>query len=238
MEKLNYLLGYENLYIYQDSDWFNFSLDSVLLPNFATINKNTKKILDIGTGNAVIPIILSTKTTSSIVGVEIQKECYELGIKSLEKNNLSNRIQLINDDIRNYYLALESDIFDLITCNPPYFKISDDCNMANDDHKKLARHELTLNLEDIFKISRKLLKNGGRIAIVQRPERLIEIISIMKKNNIEPKRMRFVYPRKGKSANILLIEGVKNGKEGLKIESPLYTYDNNEYTDEILSYFK
>jgi len=238
MEKLNYLLGYKDIKIYQDSEWFNFSLDSILLPNFVNIKKNTKKILDIGSGNAVIPIILSTKTDASITGIELQKDVYELGIKSLKYNSLDKKIDFINMDVKEYAKNSNSDIFDLITCNPPYFKIDDNSHINLDIHKQLARHEITLCLEDVIKISRKLLKNGGSLAMVHRPERLIEILELMKKNNIEPKRIRFVYPKEKKDANILLIEGVKDGSPGLKIEEPLYTYDNNNnYTKEILSYF-
>lgn len=238
MEKINYLLGYENIKIYQDTNWFNFSLDSILLPNFVKIKKNTNKILDIGSGNAVIPIILSTKTNASITGIEIQKDVYELGMKSLQLNQLEKRIDLIHSDVKEYAKESISDIYDLITCNPPYFKLDNDSHINEDIHKQLARHEIVLCLEDVIKISRKLLKNGGSLAMVHRPERLIEIIELMKKNNLEPKRIRFVYPKHGKDANILLIESVKDGAPGLKIEEPLYTYDESgNYTEEILSYF-
>ncbi len=121
MEVINYLLGYENLKIYQNTDMFNFSLDSVLLPNFVTINKKTKRILDIGSGNAVIPIILSTKTTASIDAVEIQKEVYELGVKSIKLNKLENQINIYNEDIKDFYKNSETDVYDTITCNPPFF---------------------------------------------------------------------------------------------------------------------
>ncbi len=238
MEKLNYLLGYPNMYIYQDSEWFNFSLDSVLLPNFVQIKKNTNTILDIGSGNAVIPIILSTKFDKNIIGIEIQKEVYELGIKSINKNNLQNRINFYNIDIKEYYKNQESDTVDIITCNPPYFKITDDSHLNEDMHKQIARHELTLNLEDIMKISKKLLKNGASLYLVHRPDRMIDIIDTMRKNNIEPKRIKLVYPKKYREANILLIEGVKNGNPGLKIEEPLYVYnENSEYTEEVKKYF-
>ena len=238
MKQLNYLLGYENLKIYQDTDYFKFSLDSILLPNFVKIKPSLKQILDIGTGNAVIPIILSTKTSSNITGIEIQQDIYDLAVESLKINNLENRIKLINDDIKNYYEIQTSDTYDLITCNPPYFKLNENSTLNLDDHKKVARHELSLNLDDIMKISKKLLKNGGSICLVHRPDRLIEIINLMKKNNIEPKRIRFVYPKIGKDANILLIEGVKNGNSSLIIESPLYVYNGNgTYTEDIKKYF-
>ena len=222
----------------QDTDMFNFSLDSVLLPNFITINKNVKKILDIGSGNAPIPLILSTKTKAHILGVEIQKKSYDLAIESVKINNLENQIDISNADIKELYKDLETESFDIITCNPPFFKVSETSNLNINEYKTIARHEIKLNLEDIMKISKKLLKNNGVLGIVHRPERLVEIIELMKKYNIEPKKIRFVYPKKDKEANILLIEGTKNGKPGLKIMAPLYSHDaNDSYTEEIKNFF-
>ena len=239
MKVNNYLLGYKNLRIIQDSEMFNFSLDSVLLPNFVTINKNINKILDIGCGNAPIPLILSTKTDAKITGVEIQKEVYNLAIESVKLNKLENQIQIINKDINEFYNFEETDSYDIITCNPPFFKYKETSNINKNDYKTIARHEVKLNLDNIFNIAKKLLKNNGVIAIVHRPERLVEIIEAMKKNNIEPKKVRFVYPKKNMEANILLIEGSKNGKPGLKILPPLYSHEESgEYTEEIKKYFE
>ena len=227
------------MYIYQDTDMFNFSLDSVLLPNFVTINKKTKNIMDIGCGNAPIPLILSTKTNAKITGVEIQKDSYDLAVESVKVNNLEDQINIVNADINELYKELESDSIDTITCNPPYFKYKETSNLNDSDYKTIARHELKLDVERLLKVARKLLKNNGNIAIVHRPERLIEIIELMRKNNIEPKKVQFVYPGKDKEANILLIEGVKNGNPGLKILSPIYSHDENgEYTDQIKEYFE
>ena len=239
MEVINYLLGYKDYYIVQNTDMFNFSLDSVLLPNFATINTNIKNILDIGCGNAPIPLILSTKTNANIIGVEIQKEVYELALKSVRINNLESRIKIINGDINEIYDSFETETFDIITCNPPFFKVSDGSNFNDSDYKTIARHEIKLNLDQIFKISKKLLKNNGNIVMVHRPERLVDIITSMKKYNIEPKRIQFVYPKKDKDANILLIEGKKNGRPSIKIEPPIYTHDENgEYSMQVKNFFE
>lgn len=239
MEVVNYLLGYKNLKIVQNTDMFNFSLDSVLLPNFVTLNKNTSKILDIGCGNAPIPLILSTKTNATIIGVEIQKDVYELALKSIKMNSLEEQIKIINDDINNLYDYFETESFDTVVCNPPYFKVATTPNLNAIEYKTIARHEIKLNLEQIINISKKVLKNNGNIAMVHRPERLSDIITIMRKNNIEPKRIRFVYPKESKEANILLIEGVKNGKPGLKILPPLYSHnDSGEYSEQIKKYFE
>ena len=238
MEDINYLLGYKNLYIIQSKNQFNFSLDSVLLPNFITINKNYTNILDIGCGNAPIPLILSTKTKANIVGVEIQKDVYTLAQKTIKFNKLENQIKLVNDDINEYYKKVDTDTYDAITCNPPYFKLNEESNVNKSEYKIIARHEKTLTLDQIFKVSKKLLKNNGVVAIVNRPERLIDIIESMKKNNIEPKKIQLVYPKKEKEANILLIEGRKNGKPGIKILPPLYAHnEDGSYTKEIMKYF-
>lgn len=238
MEEINYVLGYDNLKIYQNTEMFKFSLDSVLLANFVTINPSTKKILDIGTGNAIIPLILSTKTKSKITGVEIQKEVSNLATKSVKINNLDEQINIINKDINEYLKTDETEVYDVITCNPPFFKLNEKSIINESKCKQIARHEITLNLDNLIKISKKLLKNNGRLAIVHRPERLIEIIEIMKKNNIEPKKLCFVYPKTNIESNILLIEGIKNGKPGIKILPPMYTHNiDNTYTKEIQKYF-
>lgn len=239
MKVINYLLGYKNLKIFQDNEMFNFSLDSVLLPNFVTINKKTNKILDIGCGNAPIPLILSTKTDASIIGVEIQKEVYDLALESIKINNKENQITIINKDINDYYKEIETDSFDIITCNPPFFKYIETSNINKNEYKTIARHEIKLNLSQLFIIAKKLLKNNGVIAIVHRPERFVEVIEEMRKNNIEPKKVQFVYPKKNMEANIMLIEGSKNGNPGLKILPPIYSHlDNGEYTSDVKKYFE
>ena len=235
----NYLLNYDNMYIIQDTDMFNFSLDSVLLPNFITINKKTKKILDIGSGNAPIPLILSTLTDAQIMAVEIQKDVYEFGKESIKINKLENRIDFINADINELYKEIDTETFDIITCNPPYFKVNESSNLNDSEYKTIARHEIKLDLEKLFKIAKKLLKNKGNIAIVHRPERLSDIVSEMKKNNIEPKRIQFVYPSINSEANILLIEGTKNGNPGVKILPPLISHkQNGEYTEQVKQFFE
>ncbi|NLC48191.1 MAG: tRNA1(Val) (adenine(37)-N6)-methyltransferase [Tenericutes bacterium] len=235
---INNLAYFDDLKIVQNKDCFNFSLDSVLLPYFAELTPNTKNILDLCTGNAPVPLILSTKTKSKIIGIEIQKEIYKLAIESVKLNNLSNQIEIINDDVKNIVKNYETDSFDLILCNPPYFKASKESILNNELSKSIARHELLLNLDDIIKISKKLLKNGASLTIVHRTDRIIEIIDKMKKNNIEPKRMLFIYPKVNKNSNIVLIDGRKNGKVGLKLLPPLFVHDlDGNYTEEILKAF-
>lgn len=230
----NRLLNYTDSYIFQDTDYFKFSLDSVLLANFVTINKRDKMILDIATGNAPIPMLLSFRTNAKIYGVEIQKVIYNLGVISINENNMKDQIKLINDDAKNLVNKFDSDTFDVITCNPPYFKTNYNRFKNNNSVKSLARHEDTLKLDDVFAISRKLLKNNGRIAIVHRTERLVEILNVMNKYNIEPKKIRFIYSKINKKSELFLIEGIKNGKPGLKLLPPLIIYDENgNYSNEI-----
>lgn len=237
MKVTNYLLGYNNLKIIQDNEMFNFSLDSVLLPNFVTINEKISEILDIGTGNGPIPLILSTKTHAHITGVEIQKEVSIMAKESVEINKLENQITIINDDIKK--LNFENESFDIITCNPPYFEVKNKSKMNKNNYKTIARHEVKINLNEICKISRKVLKNNGILCLVHRPDRLIEILTTMRKYNIEPKKMQIVYPNKEKEANIILIEGRKNGKKGLKILNPLYIHNKDgSYTKEINKFFE
>ena len=232
MKEINYLLGYKDMKIVQDNEMFKFSLDSVLLANFVTINASSKEILDIGTGNAPIPLMLSKVTKANITGVEIQKEVYEMAVESVKLNDLDRQITIINDDINNYVKETQNK-YDVITCNPPYFKINEGSNVNISEYKKIARHEMFLDIERLCKVSRSLLKTNGRLAVVHRPERLLEIINCMQKNNIEPKRIQFIYPKKGEEANMVLIEGSLNGKSGLKVMDSIYVYENNEYSEYI-----
>ena len=239
METINYLLGYKNLKIYQDTEMFNFSLDSILLPNFITISSKAKNILDIGTGNAPIPLILSTKTTAKIIGVEIQKDVSILAKKTVKLNNLENQITIINDDINNIKDTFPNNHFDIITCNPPFFKVNATSKLNKNDYKTMARHEITLNLDQICEIAKKLLKNNGILAMVHRPERLTDILGTMRKYNIELKTIRFVHPKDNKDANIVLIEGRKNSRPGVKILPPLISHqENGDYTKEVQEYFQ
>ncbi len=239
MKVLNDLLGYNNLKIYQDTEWFSFSLDSVLLPNFVTLNKNTKKILDLGTGNAPIPMILSTITDAKIFGIEIQKDVYELAVESIKYNNLEDRIKIINDDMKNLDKYFNPNYFDVIISNPPYFKIEEKSKKNDNIHKVIARHEEKIKIEDIILIAKKYLDNNGIFALVHRTDRLIEILDLLKKNNLEPKRIKFIYPKKESNSNMFLIECRKNGNPGLKVEKPLYVHNNNgDYLDEINELFR
>lgn len=239
MEVLNDLVGFKNLKIYQNTDWFSFSLDSVLLANFVTLNKNVKTIMDFGCGNAPIPLILSTKTNADIIGIELQKDSYDLAVKSVKYNKLEGQIKIINEDIKKLINIFSTDSVDIITCNPPYFKYSDTSNLNDDEHKIIARHEKMITLEEIIDVSHILLKNGGILSMVHRTDRIIEIITLMNKYGLEIKKMQFVYPKHGSLSNMVLIEAKKNGNVGLKLLSPLYAHnDDGSYTEEVLKMFE
>lgn len=239
MKVLNDLVGYKNMKIYQDSDWFSFSLDSVLLPNFVTLNKNIKTVMDLCCGNCPIPLILSTKTSAKIIGVEIQEDVFKLAEESISYNNLEDRIELLNMNIKQLKNKYSSDSIDVITCNPPYFKYSKDSNINDDIHKVIARHEKEIKLEEIIDIAHYLLKNNGVLAMVHRTDRLIEIIKLYEKYGLSVKKLRFIYPKFNQESNLVLIEGKKNGRVGLKILPPLYIHnDDGTYKEEVLKMFE
>ena len=221
----NRLLNYGEMIIYQDNDCFLFSLDSVLLANFITIKLTDKKIIDLCSGNAPVPMLLSFRTKADIFGVEIQKYIFDMGYDSIKENKLNKQITFINADVKDVDNIFESESFDIVTCNPPYFKYQDKSLININENKAIARHEIAITLEQIIEKSCYLLKNGGTFGIVHRPERFMEIIELLKKYHMEPKRVQFVYPKIDKEANMMLIEAVKNGRGGLKILEPFIVHD-------------
>lgn len=239
MEVLNDLVGFKDLKIYQNPDWFSFSLDSILLPNFVTLRKDVQKIVDLGTGNLPIPLVLSTKTKASILAVEVQKDVYNLAKKTLEYNHLEKQITLLHMDMLNLKSRYDSDSFDVVLSNPPYFKYSEQSNINEDIHKTIARHEKMVTLNQIIDLASYLLKNRGVFALVHRTERLMEIIDLCKSKNIEIKRIQFIYPKVGSESNLVLVEGIKNGRVGLKVLPPLYIHnEDGSYLPEILKMFE
>ena len=224
-----------DLFIYQNDDWFKFSLDSVLLSKFVTINLRHKKVIDLATGNAPIPLLLTFRTKASILGVEYQECIYQLGQQSILENHKEEQIHLINEDVCNLKKRFCSDSFDVVTCNPPYFKTKNIGFLNDNSVKSLARHEVTLTLDDVVSQASYLLKNGGIFAMVHRTERMVEIMEKMRQYHLEPKRVQFIYPKRGRDSDLFLIEGIKNGKVGLKMLSPLVVHkEDNTYTDEVL----
>ena len=223
MERLDDVLGYD-LKIYQNSSYFSFSLDSIILANYANIRLRDKNIVDFCTGNGVIPLIVSKRTRNNIVGVEIQEKLALLATKSVEYNKLTDRITIVNEDV-NEFSSRHLNEFDLVLCNPPYFKVEDKSSFNESYEKMIARHEITFNLEDLCKCCKKVLKDNGNLYIVHRSDRLIDIIETLRKHNLEPKRIRFVYENVSKESTLVLVEAQKCGSVGLKVDSPIILYN-------------
>lgn len=224
MERLDDVLGYKDLKIYQNSDYFSFSLDSIILANYSTIRLRDKRIVDFCTGNGVVPIIISRRCNKDIVGVEIQEKIASLAIKSIKYNHLDERISIVCDDVKNFSRKHLNE-FDLLLCNPPYFKVQELSTFNKNDEKTIARHELYLNLDELCDCAKKILKDNGNFCLVHRSERLNEIIQILKKYNLEVKRIKFVHETVEKPSFLVYIEAQKCGKPGLIVDKPLIQYE-------------
>lgn len=232
-ERIDRLVSYEQMPIIQSPTVFSYSLDAVLLANFVYVPIQRGNILDIGTGNGVIPLLLSNRTKATVIGLEIQERLADMAKRSVQMNELSERIHIIEGDLREPHESLAQSYFDVVTCNPPYFKTPKATEFNKNKHLTIARHEIACSLEDVVKAAKRYVKPRGKVAFVHRPERLVDIITLFRHYNIEPKRMRLVYPKQHKAANMLLIEGTRDGSVGLDILPPLYIYkDDGTYTKE------
>lgn len=227
-DALNDLFDY-GYSIYQNDEYFKFSIDSVLLAEFVSVKKNQKKLLDLCSGNCPIPMILHKKynNTLNYSAIELQKEIYDLGVKSLQFNNI-DCIEYINGDINDYKKFFSNQKFDIITCNPPYFVVFNN-NYNDNDIKAKARHEITLKLEDVFRVSSKLLENQGSLYMVHRPERIVDIISFAKKYNFGIKRIQHIHNDKDSQCCFILIESVFNAKDYVKINRPIFLNKYESY---------
>lgn len=231
-------LQLNNFKIIQNKDGFCFGIDAVLLSDFAKNIKNNSKVLDLGTGTGIISILLCGKTNlKKIIGVEVQKEVYDIACRNSELNNLQDKFEVINENIIDLVNIYEKNSFDVIVTNPPYKKKN--TGILNDEEKKLiSRHEILADLEDFINISNKMLKDKGEFYMIHRPERIVDIFELMRKYKIEPKEVRMVFSDKNNSPKMVLIKGVKNGKKFLKFRENLYIYKKDgNYTDEILKIY-
>ncbi len=227
-------LQFKNLKIIQNKKGFCFGIDSILLSDFAKKIKKGAKVIDLGTGTGIIATLLCGKTElSEIIGIEKQKEVYEMAKKSIKINHLENKFKIIEEDIININKKLENHQFDVVITNPPYKK--KETGIKNEEEKKIiSRHETTATLEDFIKTAKNLLKDKGEFYMVHRPERLVDILNIMRNYKIEPKILRFVYSNQDSEPKLILIKGVKNAKPFLKIEKNLYIYQQKGvYSEEI-----
>ncbi|MDS9473309.1 tRNA1(Val) (adenine(37)-N6)-methyltransferase [Sporosarcina pasteurii] len=233
-ERLDYLLA-EDLRIIQSPSVFSFSLDAVLLARFAHVpTRASGKIVDLCTGNGAIPLFLSARSKASITAVELQERLAGMANRSVLYNQLEQQINVIQGNVIGIAEKIGYEKYDAVTCNPPYFPAYEATEKNLKEHVAIARHEIHLTLEQAIQSASELLKQGGKAAFVHRPGRLLDIVTAMRANRLEPKRIRFVYSKEGKEANTLLIEGTKDGKPDLKILPPLYVYDNDgNYTEEV-----
>ncbi len=219
--------------IIQNTDKFCFGMDAVLLSGYASIRPGDK-VLDLCTGNGIIPILLAAKSRAErIVGIEIQRDIAELAKRSVEANDLSDRINILCADIKNAEEYYQPAVFDAVTCNPPY--MIDNHGIKNPDSPKaIARHEILCNFDDVARVTSRMLKPGGRLFLIHRPFRLTEIFETLTKYKLEPKRMKLVHPYVNREPNMVLIEAGLGGRRRLTVERPLIVYESpNCYTKEI-----
>lgn len=226
-ERIDQLFA-EGIQIIQSKEVFSFSIDAVLLANFPKLPKKGK-IVDLCAGNGAVGLFASQKTKAPITQIEIQSRLADMGQRSIRLNHLEQQMEMIECDVKNSTTVIQADSVDLILCNPPYFKHQPNSQKNPNPYLAIARHEIAISLEEIISVSAKLLKTTGRLAFVHRPDRFLDILKQMQQENIAPKRVQFVYPKPGKEANILLIEGIKCGKpEGFRVLPPLYIYDEKD----------
>lgn len=232
-ERLDYLVADESMQIIQSPTAFAFSLDAVLLAHFAHIPIKRGKILDLCTGNGAIPLLLSKRTNANITGVEIQTRIFSMAERSITLNNLTDQLDVIHGDLKEMQPILGHSSFDVVTCNPPYFRSHKEAEHNENEYLTIARHEVYCTLEDVVRACKLHVRPGGKVAMVHRPGRLVDIIEHFRTYKLEPKRMQLVYPKVGKEANMLLIEGIRDGKPDIKILPPLYIYnEDGSYTKE------
>ena len=222
-----------NYKIIQDPERFCFGMDAVLLSGFAKA-KEGDRVIDLGTGTGIIPILMEAKTKASdFTGLEIQPESADMAQRSVELNHLESKIRIVTGDIKEASSLFGAATFDVVTSNPPY--MTEHHGITNEKSPKaIARHELLCTLEDVISQAAWLLRPGGSFYMVHRPFRLVDIMVLMREYHLEPKRMKLVYPYIDKEPNMVLIEGLRGGRPRLTVEKPLIVYkEPGVYTDEI-----
>ncbi|MGF9917295.1 tRNA1(Val) (adenine(37)-N6)-methyltransferase [Paenibacillus ehimensis] len=234
-ERIDDLLTHD-LKIIQSDEVFSFSMDAVLIARFCSVPPRGR-IVDLCSGNGVIPLLLTTRTKAHITGVEIQARLADMAQRNVQLNGLEERIHIRHGDLRESPAELGNGAFDLVTVNPPYLPVPNGDQNLN-EHVAAARHELFCTLEDVVRVSSRLVRSGGKVAMVHRPSRLVDICCTMRQYRLEPKRIRFVHPRADAEANMVLIEALRDGKPEVRMLPPLIVYKNEtEYTDELMEVY-
>jgi Predicted O-methyltransferase len=232
-ERIDYLFN-TDLKIIQSEDLFPFSLDSVLLARFAYVPVQHGRLADLCSGNGVIPFLLSRRTRGKITGIEVQPEVCRLAERGAALNKLDKQVDFICDEAQKLPGLIGAFHCDVVTCNPPYFTRSAARDLKINRHLAIARHELLITLDEVVGTAANLLRQGGKFAMVHRPERLNEIMAAMSRKGIEPKRIQFVHPRIDKPANMVLIEGSNGGHPGLRVLPPIAVYGaDGKYTKDV-----
>ena len=231
-------LGRNGYKIIQHPKKFCFGMDAVLLSAFARVEEK-ERVVDFGTGTGILPILLEAKTSgAAFYGLELQEESADMARRSVLYNHLEDKIKIVNGDMTKASEIFGASSFDVVTSNPPYMIGGHGLKNPN-DAKMIARHEVSMTLEDLVRETAKVLKPQGRCYFVHRPFRLVEIFAFMHRYKIEPKRMRLVHPYADKEPNMVLIEGVRGGKPRLLVEKPLVVYESeNVYTQEVLDLYE
>ena len=233
-------IGFGSLRLIQKPEDFCYGIDAVLLATFAELRKGGR-VIDLGTGTGVIPMILSHRSEAAeIVGVEIQEDSYERGLRNISLNGLGERVRLVHGDVKHIIKEkmVEKHSFDAVLTNPPY--IRNGGGLKNrESARTIARHETTAELSDFIREAGLLLKDRGDFYMVHRPSRLVDIAILCRRHKLEPKELRLVSPDKDTAPNMMLIHCVRNGRPELKLLDPLSVYrEDGSYTDEIMALYE
>ncbi|ACI60102.1 tRNA1(Val) (adenine(37)-N6)-methyltransferase [Ureaplasma urealyticum] len=240
-------LGFDtNLFVYQDKQMFNYSVDTVLLANFISLSSKTKKVLEIGTNNAALSIFLaSRKEDMNIDAIEIQSEAIDLALLNVKENHLEKQINIIHADFNEYWKTfdkIENNKYDAIICNPPFYKQDKIIPSTKKPLKTLALYEIALNFEQIMQGCAKIIKQKANLAMVIPTTRLVDLLEMMRKYQFEPKRIKMIYPRIYEQSNLVLVEARYKTGWGTHFEPNLYLHyedkQNHEYTKEVLKWYK
>lgn len=240
MRRLHELLAYPKLKIVQDDELFKFSIDALLLASFIKTN-SAKKIMDFCTGNGPIAMYLTLKTDALIYGCDIELEPWEMAKESVILNRLEDQVFVYNTDLidisKKGIDGITANSFDIVCANPPYFPYAETSHINANLIKAVARHEIKVKMEDIIVEATRLLIDGGSLYLMYKPSRVDELTSLLDKHNFGIKDMRFVYSKEGEDALLVMVEAKKNRGKDIKVLGPLYIYDNDNYSKEVLDIF-